>query len=56
MLTIRDEIIDAACDWFYDKKPVTISYQKHLEMPTVNCVSDAERNLAKAVSKYLGAK
>lgn len=42
---------EAAQAWFAMKRPLLWSHSEHLQWPSVNCTSDEEVALAKAVAK-----
>lgn len=39
---------DMAVRWWREKKPQSWSIRKHLEAPTINCVGEREKQLARA--------
>jgi len=48
-------VVDCAITWWGSKRPLTFSRDDHHSNPTVNCTSDAEKWLARAVSEWLNA-
>lgn len=45
-------MMDTAISWWRGKKPVGWGVLKHLQNPTVNCVTHRERLLARAVARW----
>jgi hypothetical protein len=56
MKTNIDWIVQYACEWWLGKRPTRFSVKDHLLNPTINTVSDRERNLAESVAEYLKDK
>lgn len=46
-------LIDAANAWWTGRRPVSWSYEQHMENPTINAVTPTEKSLALAISKIL---
>ena len=49
---LRESIIDAAEEWFDEKKPFECPESEHLLHPALNCTSAIEVKLAKAVAEW----
>jgi hypothetical protein len=41
-----EEVLVAAEVWWRSKRPLAWSFNAHLDHPTINCLTDAERRLA----------
>jgi len=47
------EIADSAVHWWRNKRPASFTEKEHLENPTINTLSDSEKKIAVAVSKWV---
>ena len=58
MKTTEQKITTAAIGWWKNHRPLVWSHKKHLENPTVNCMSPSrsEKLLAKSVAKFIKEK
>jgi hypothetical protein len=56
MRDMNARVIAAAKVWWKEKRPLDYSYKKHLENPTINTTTEAEKTLARAVASYERAK
>ena len=46
----RLHVVLAAVEWWQEKRPAGWDVHRHLAMPTMNCDTDAQVQLAKAVA------
>jgi hypothetical protein len=46
-------LADSSKAWFRSKRPFMYSLEQHLEHPTINCVTEREKELAKAVANWI---
>lgn len=44
------KVITEAVRWFKNKKPINETESQHLLNPTINCVTESEKRLARAVA------
>lgn len=53
MTEVRDlDIVRAAHAWWMSRRPVGWMREQHIENPTVNCTTDAEKALAEMVARW----
>lgn len=52
----HDEVLKAAEHWWEQHRPLTYGIEEHLENPTVNCATFSDRELGRAVAKYVTFK
>ena len=45
-------VADAAVMWWVGKRPVLMSIEQHRAHPTINCATDSECRLARAVAAW----
>lgn len=50
----NNKTVKESVKWWESKRPLEWMLETHLENPTVNCASEAEKNLAIEVAKYVG--
>jgi len=46
-------IKDMAIEWWESLRPIGWDLAKHLKSPTINCSTEKERNLARAIASHL---
>ena len=56
MASETEQVLRAAAAWWRMKKPLPMLWSDHLKNPTVNCTSEAENELAKAVVKWMTSR
>lgn len=48
----QQELVEAAIGWWESRRPVVWDQAKHAANPTINCCTQSEDSLARAVATY----
>lgn len=49
----KDKIVLAAIQWWEMHRPIAYTKQQHIENPSVNTITDSEKQLAISVAGYV---
>jgi len=49
----KDKIVLAAIQWWEMHRPIAYTKQQHIENPSINTVTDSEKQLAIHVAEYV---
>jgi hypothetical protein len=52
-MTNEERVLRAAKAWWKTRRPSAWTRTEHLETPTINCISDAEKKLARVEAKLI---
>ena len=52
----KQEVVDAATEWWLTRRPITFTEEQHLLRPAVKVTTQAERRLCYAVADNLKEK
>ena len=54
---LQDHLLKQGMNWWRGKRPVVWDFRKHMKYPVINCVTEKEKNLARAITAlYIASK